>query len=123
MSTPIPPNIKLEGLDLYAPRGARTPSAPGSQDSPSQTCPDVPECGPPHAENKQPHAAATESLGAGGAIEKTHSFRDREPSISALSLPPAPKLRSEGHAVDEPPPPTRPAFSKFESYQAALSSL
>ena len=63
--------------------------------------------------DKQPHAAATESLGAGGtpvddAIEKTHSFRDREPSISALSLPPAPKLRSEGHPVDEPPPPTSP---------------
>jgi hypothetical protein len=115
MSTPIPPNIKLEGLDLYAPRGARTPSAPGSQDSPSQTCPDVPECDPLRAESKQPHAAATESLGAAGspvddAIETTHSFRDREPSVSALSLPPAPKLRSEGHPVDEPPPPTSPPW-------------
>jgi hypothetical protein len=115
MSTPIPPNIKLEGLDLYAPRGARTPSAPGSQDSPSQTCSDVPECDPLRAESKQPHAAATESLGAAGspvddAIETTHSFRDREPSISALSLPPAPKLRSEGHPVDEPPPPTSPPW-------------
>jgi hypothetical protein len=115
MSTPIPPNIKLEGLDLYAPRGARTPSAPGSQDSPSQTCSDVPECDPLRAESKQPHAAAAESLGAGGtpvddAIETTHSFRDREPSISALSLPPAPKLRSEGHPVDEPPPPTSPPW-------------
>ena len=115
MSTPIPPNFKLEGLDLYAPRGARTPSAPGSQDSPSQTCPDVPECDPLRAESKQPHAAATESLGAAGspvddAIETTHSFRDREPSVSALSLPPAPKLRSEGHPVDEPPPPTSPPW-------------
>jgi hypothetical protein len=112
MSTPIPPNIKLEGLDLYAPRSARTPSAPGNQDSPSES-PDVPECDPLRAESKQSHAAATESLGAGGtpvddAIEKTHSFRDREPSISALPLPPAAKLRSEGHAVDEPPPPTSP---------------
>ena len=115
MSTPIPPNIKLEGLDLYAPRGARTPSAPGSQDLPSQTCPDVPECDPLRAESKQPHAAATELLGAAGspvddAIETTHSFRDREPSVSALSLPPAPKLRSEGHPVDEPPPPTSPPW-------------
>jgi hypothetical protein len=114
MSTPIPPNIKLEGLDLYAPRGTRTPSAPGSQDSPSQTC-HVPECDPLRAESKQPHAAATESLGAAGspvddAIETTHSFRDREPSVSALSLPPAPKLRSEGHPVDEPPPPTSPPW-------------
>ena len=115
MSTPIPPNIKLEGLDLYAPRGARTPSAPGNQDLPSQTCPDVPECDPLGAESKQPQAAATESIVAGGrpvddAIETTHSFRDREPSISALSLPPAPKLRSEGHPVDEPPPPTSPPW-------------
>jgi len=93
MSTPIPPNIKLEGLDLYAPRSARTPSAPGNQDSPSES-PDVPECDPLRAESKQSHAAATESLGAGGtpvddAIETTHSFRDREPSISALSMVPS----------------------------------
>jgi hypothetical protein len=63
MSTPIPPNIKLEGLDLYAPRGARTPSAPGNQDSPSES-PDVPECGPLRAESKQSHAAAAGGRGS-----------------------------------------------------------
>ena len=101
MSTPIPPNIKLEGLELYAPRGARTPSAPGSQASPSQTLPHVPEC-------DQPSAAAAESLCAGDtpiddAIGTTPSLPDREPSISAASLPPAPKLRLERDSVNEPP--------------------
>ena len=108
MSTPIPPNTKLEGLDLYAPRGARTPSASGSQVSPSQTCPDVPQSDPLGTESEQPPAAGTESLGAGrtpvdDAIETTHSSRDREPSISAPSLPPAPKLRLERDPVNEPP--------------------
>ena len=109
MSTPIPPNIKLEGLDLYAPRGARTPSAPGSQASPSQTLPHVPECDQLRAEEgRQPSAAAAESLCAGDtpiddAIGTAPSQPDREPSISAASLPPAPKLRLEGDSVNEPP--------------------
>ena len=102
MSTPIPPNIKLEGLDLYAPRGARTPSAPGSQASPSQTLPHVPECDQLRAEEgRQPSAAAAELLCAADtpiddAIGTAPSQPDREPSISAASLPPAPKLRLEG---------------------------
>ena len=109
MSTPIPPNIKLEGLELYAPRGARTPSAPGSQASPSQTPPHVPECDQLRAdEGEQPSAAAAESLCAGDtpiddAIGTAPSQPDREPSISAASLPPAPKLRLEGDSVNEPP--------------------
>ena len=62
MSTPIPPIIKLE----YAPRGARTPSAPGSRASPSQTPPHVPECDQLRAEEgNQPSAAAAKSLCAG----------------------------------------------------------
>ena len=109
MSTPIPPNIKLEGLDLYAPRGARTPSAPGSQASPSQTLPHVPECDQLRAdEGEQPSAAAAESPSAGdtpinAAIGTAPSLPDREPSFSAPSLPPAPKLRLEGDSVNEPP--------------------
>ena len=105
MSTPVPPNIKLE----YAPRGARTPSAPGSQASPSQTPPHVPECDQLRAEEgKQPSAAAAESLSAGdtpidAAIGTTPSLPDQEPSISAPSLPPAPKLRLERDSVNEPP--------------------
>ena len=52
MSTPIPPNTKLEGIDLCAPRGARTPSAP---------LPYVSECDQERAdEREQPSAAATE---------------------------------------------------------------
>ena len=109
MSTPIPPNIKLEGLELYAPRGARTPSAPGSQASPSQTLPHVPECDQLRAEEgKQPSAAAAESLCAGDtpiddAIGTAPSLPDREPSFSAPSLPPAPKLRLERDPVSGPP--------------------
>jgi hypothetical protein len=117
MSTPIPPNIKLEGLELYAPRGARTPSAPGSQASPSQTLPHVPECDQLRAdEGEQPSAAAAESLSAADtpiddAIGTTPSLPDREPSISAASLPPAPKLRLERDPVSGPPS----AFKPFGS--------
>ena len=114
MSTPIPPNIKLEGLELYAPRGARTPSAPGSQASPSQTLPHVPECDQLRAdEGEQPSAAAAESLCAADtpiddAIGTTPSLPDREPSISAASLPPAPKLRLERDPVSGPPSAFKP---------------
>ena len=109
MSTPIPPNIKLEGLELYAPRGARTPSTPGSQASPSQTLPHVPECDQLCAdEGEQPLAVAAESLCAGDtpiddAIGTAPSLPDREPSFSAPSLPAAPKLRLERDSVNEPP--------------------
>jgi hypothetical protein len=102
MSTPIPPNIKLEGLELYAPQGARTPLAPGSQPSPSQTLPHVPECDQLRAdEGEQPSAAAAELLCAGDtpiddAIGTAPSLPDREPSFYAPPLPPAPKLRLEG---------------------------
>ena len=105
MSTPVPPNIKL----VYVPRGARTPSAPGSQASPSQTLPHVPECDQLRAEEaKQPSAAAAELFSAGdtpidAAIGTTPSMPDQEPSISAPSLPPATKLRLERDPVNEPP--------------------
>ena len=105
MSTPNPPNTKLDGLDLYAPRGAQTPLL--SQDSPPETCPDVSECDAPRAESKQPPAAAIELLRdtpIGDANQTTLPFRDHEASVSAPSLPPAPKLRFEGHPIDEPPP-------------------
>ena len=110
MSTPVPPNIKLE----YAPRGARTPSAPGSQASPSQTLPHVPECDQLRAdEGEQPSAAAAESLSAADtpiddAIGTAPSLPDREPSFSAPSLPPAPKLRLERDPVSGPPSAFKP---------------
>ena len=114
MSTPIPPNIKLEGLELYAPRGARAPSAPGSQASPSQTLPHVPECDQLRAdEGEQPSAAAAELPSAGDtpiddAIGTAPSLPDREHSFSAHSLPPAPKLRLERDPVSGPPSAFKP---------------
>ena len=52
MSTPIPPNTKLEGIDLYVPRGARTPSA---------LLPHVSECDQERADEREhPSAAVTE---------------------------------------------------------------
>jgi hypothetical protein len=96
MSTPIPPNTKLEGIDLCAPRGARTPSAP---------LPHVSECDQERAdEREQPSAAVTEPPTAADTpindtIGTAPSLPDQEPSISASSLPPAPNLRS----VIEPP--------------------
>jgi hypothetical protein len=105
MSTLVPPNIKLE----YAPRGARTPLAPDSRASPSQTLPHDPECDQLGAEEgKQPSAAAAESLSAGetsidAAIGTTPSLPDQQPSFSPPFLPPASKLRLERDPVNEPP--------------------
>ena len=115
MSTPIPPNIKLEGLNLYAPRGARTPSAPSSQTSPSQTLPHVPECDPRAEEGMQASEAAAELFRAEGtpvddAIGAAPSLRDQRPPISAPSLPPAPKLRFEDDLIKEPPSASKPPW-------------
>ena len=126
MSTPIPPNIKLEGLDLYAPRGARTPWAPGSQASPSQTLPHVPECDQLRAEeDKRPSAAAAESLSAGDtpiddAIGTTpSSLPHQQPSISGASLPPAPKLRLERDPVSGPPSAFKPPWLDHDLAETA----
>ena len=102
MSTPIPPNTKLEGIDLYAPRGARTPSA---------LLPHVSECDQERAdEREQPSAAVTEpptvaDTPVNDTIGTAPSLPDQEPSISASSLPPAPNLRTviEPSAAFAPP--------------------
>jgi hypothetical protein len=107
MSTPIPPNIKLEGIDLYAPRGARTPSAP---------LPHVSECDQERAdEREQPSAAVTEppttaDTPINDTIGTAPSLPDQEPSISAPSLPPAPNLRFERDPVSEPPSAFKPPW-------------
>jgi hypothetical protein len=111
MSTPIPPNIKLEGLELYAPRGARTSSAPDRLASPSQALPHLPVDQLRAEEGEQPPEAAAESLSAGEtsidtAIGTAPSLPDQENSVSAPSLPPAPKLRPPrfDHHLAEPAP-------------------
>jgi hypothetical protein len=103
MSTPIPPNIKLEGIDPYAPRGAWTPSAPLAH---------VSEYDQERADQReQPSAAAaTEPRSAANtpindAIVTAPSLADQGPSNSAPSLPPATNLRSviEPSAAFTPP--------------------
>ena len=111
MSTPNPPNSKLEGLDLYASRGAQTSSARGSQDPPSQTFPDASEYDPPRADSKQPAAASELLADTPVGNQTTLPSRDQEPSVSAYPLPPAPKLRFQGDLIDELPPPSNPPGS------------
>jgi hypothetical protein len=107
MSTPIPPNIKFEGLELYAPRGARMSSAPDIRASPSQMLPHLSECDQLRADEGEQPPAAAEALSAGEtsvdtAIGTALSLPDQEHSISAPSLPPAAKLRLGRAAVSEP---------------------
>jgi len=109
MSTPIPPNIKLEGLDLYAPRGARMSSASDSLASPSQTLPHLPECVQLRAdEGEQLSEAATKQPSAADipiddAIGTAPSLPDAEPTVSAPSLPPAPNLKFESGPIARAP--------------------
>ena len=102
MSTPIPPNIKLEGIDLYAPRGSRTPSAPPSGTLRAD-------------EGEQASAVAAVSLSTGDtqtddAIGAAPSLPDQEPSIPAPCLPPAPNLRFERDPVSGPPSAFKPPW-------------
>ncbi len=96
MSTPIPPNIKLEGLDLYAPRWPRTPSAHLVTLS-------------PHADEgaQAPAAAAvslsTRNIETDDAFGAARSLPDQEPPISAPSLPLASTLIFERDQVDRQP--------------------
>jgi hypothetical protein len=57
MSTPVPPGTTLEGLDLYAPRHARTQSMPETQASGLQA-PLAPECDQSQAQDYQKASTA-----------------------------------------------------------------
>jgi hypothetical protein len=98
MSTPIPPNIKLEGIDLYAPRSARTPSAP---------LPRISEEDQERADQREQPSATEPSSAADTPINDTigtaPSFMDQH--FAPPSLPPAANLRSviEPSAVFTPP--------------------
>jgi hypothetical protein len=98
MSTPIPPNIKLEGIDLYAPRSARTPSAP---------LPRISEDDQERADQREQPSATEPPSAADTPINDTigtaQSFMDQH--SAPPSLPPAANLRSviEPSAVFTPP--------------------
>ncbi|HXX04453.1 MAG TPA: hypothetical protein VEJ37_08965 [Xanthobacteraceae bacterium] len=100
MSTPIPPNTELEGVDIYAPRRARL-EQPNSQISDPQTLTLAPDSDQPKAdENNQASAAGAESASDAetriedaikAAIELARSLGDPEPD--APTLPPTANLR------------------------------
>jgi hypothetical protein len=105
MSTPIPPGCKLEGLELYAPRRARTNPVPEGQDSPSQT--------PPHKGEQDRWWAEAESaadvharLDAAiqTAIDAGRVSCDPQPSAAAAPAPQsANSIISQGGAANWPP--------------------
>ena len=103
MSTPIPQDTELEGLDLYAPRRARTGPTPDGHRSDPQTLPLAPECDhPPAEEHKQTSADDDETVSAAqtriedaikAAIELARSLGDPESTPAPPSLPPTANLR------------------------------
>jgi hypothetical protein len=117
MSTPIPQDTELEGLDLYAPRRARAEPAPEGSGSDPQALPLAPECDHPRAEEtKQASADDDETVSAAqtriedaikAAIELARSLGDPESGPAPPSLPPTANLRlpigglAPGH--DDPP--------------------
>jgi hypothetical protein len=112
MSTPTPPNSKLDGLELYAPRWARTASAPSNEDlSPEELPPESAEDPPPQQNSDQ--QTETESLEAAqarleeairAAIDISYSSAGIVPPVAAATLPRAANLvLPQADAVNEPP--------------------
>ena len=112
MSTPTPPNSKLNGLELYAPRWARAASAPSIEDpSPRELPPESAEDPPPEQNSDQQTEA--ESLEAAqarleeairAAIDISYSSAGIEPPVATATLPRAANLvQPQADAVDEPP--------------------
>ncbi len=113
MSTPIPQDTELEGLDIYAPRRVRKQPTPENQVSDPQTLPLAPECDQPQAEqNEQASTARSESASAAetqiedairAAIELARSLGGPEPPVPAASLPSAANLRLPPDQAPLPP--------------------
>lgn len=112
MSTPMSPNSKLEGLELYAPRRAAKESPPDSDDSPSQMSSHIsanepplapdPDRGLPDTESEQTaYARADDAIQA--AIGIGRSSGDPERHDSEPRLPPVGNLRlSQRESGDRP---------------------
>jgi hypothetical protein len=91
MSTPIPPNCKLEGLDLYAPRYARAQPAPESEDTPQQPSPHEPQ----QDQRSESQAAAATHAQIDAAlrtlIDAGRPCRDA-PTLAPAAPPPMPPM-------------------------------
>jgi hypothetical protein len=112
MSTPTPPNSKLDGLELYAPRWARSGSAPRDEaPSPEELPPEPAEDPPPEPNaDQQPDAESLDAAQARleeairAAVDISYSSADLEPPVATATLPRAPNLvPPQADAVDEPP--------------------
>ena len=97
MSTPIPKNIKLEGLELYAPRRVRTQLTSEGEAPDSQNLPQAFASDQLHAEEeswaltpdgellKAPETRIEDAIKA--TVELASSLRGQEPPLSRASLP------------------------------------
>jgi hypothetical protein len=101
MSTPIPPNSKLEGLELYAPRWARAPTSSTKEDQAPQSPPVAPSEPEPQAQQQaRPWARADDVETAQArvddaiqrAIKVCRPSDHPDPVDTAPTLPRAPHL-------------------------------
>ncbi len=110
MSTPISRDNKLQGLELYAPRRARTQFLPEDQAAAASMPPD-PENNQAHASEDDPWWDPAEAANARTRVndampEATEPpFDDPEPAPPTVSSPQSsPPLSAEGETIDWPPP-------------------
>ena len=112
MSTPIPKNIKLEGLELYAPRRVRTQLTSEGEAPDSQNLPQTLASDQLHAEEenrastpdgellKSPETRIEDAIKA--TVELASSLRGQEPPLSRGSLP---STANPGSSKNEGAPP------------------
>lgn len=122
MSTPIPKDIKLEGLELYAPRRSRTQSTSEGEAPDSQNLPQALASDEQHGEEdnraptadgellKTPETRIEDAIKA--TVELASSLRGQEPPVSRASLPPT---ANPGFSQIEgaPPPFVSPRLHRY----------
>ena len=123
MSTPIPKNNKLEGLELYAPRRARTQLTCGGQVPDSQNLPQVFASDQLYAEDnnrasttdselpKSPETRIEDAIKA--TVELASSLRGQESPLSRASLQPSANLGLLQREGSPPPSVSPPLYSNF----------
>jgi hypothetical protein len=145
MSTPIPPNSRVDGLELYAPRRARAQSVAGDQkqsfaddqaqpaagdqeqswadgqDSPPGSLTDAPENDQPQVPESDPWEAYAESADAveariDNAVEAEFDVEREFREVHIAPLPRAPRLMSSQDETLAPLPRAARLMSSWETY-------